>query len=103
MWAAFNIVMQIIEQPGRASDDGDGDLDAAGMNLAFRQGFMVGDYHWTIYGAILAAFGVAQVVWSNEGAVEPVQMLASPSRFKSPPMDRFEPRSSPSSVAADDI
>ncbi|MDB5424782.1 MAG: hypothetical protein JWQ29_2198 [Phenylobacterium sp.] len=36
-----------------------------GMNLAFRRGFMVGDYHWTIYGAILAALGIAQVVWSN--------------------------------------
>jgi hypothetical protein len=36
-----------------------------GLNLAFRVGFMVGDYHWTIYGAILAVFGVAQVVWSN--------------------------------------
>lgn len=36
-----------------------------GLNLAFRVGFMVGDYHWTIYGAILALVGVAQVVWSN--------------------------------------
>ena len=29
------------------------------------QGFMVGDLHWTIYGAILALVGVGQVVWSN--------------------------------------
>ena len=36
-----------------------------GQNLAFRRGFMVGDYHWTIYGAILAALGIAQVIWSN--------------------------------------
>lgn len=36
-----------------------------GLNLAFRVGFMVGDYHWTIYGAILALFGVGQVIWSN--------------------------------------
>jgi hypothetical protein len=36
-----------------------------GLNLAFRVGFMVGDYHWVIYGAILALFGIAQVVWSN--------------------------------------
>ncbi|MGC2461190.1 MAG: hypothetical protein WA446_09510 [Steroidobacteraceae bacterium] len=36
-----------------------------GLNLAFRVGFMVGDYHWTIYGTILALVGVAQVVWSN--------------------------------------
>jgi hypothetical protein len=26
---------------------------------------MVGDYHWTVYGAILALLGVGQVVWSN--------------------------------------
>jgi hypothetical protein len=36
-----------------------------GLNLAFRVGFMVGNYHWTIYGAILALVGVAQVVWTN--------------------------------------
>ncbi|HEY6451007.1 MAG TPA: hypothetical protein VIX87_00240 [Steroidobacteraceae bacterium] len=36
-----------------------------GLNLAFRVGFMVGDYHWTLYGAILALVGVAQIVWSN--------------------------------------
>ena len=36
-----------------------------GLNLAFKVGFMVGDPKWTLYGAILAAFGVAQVVWSN--------------------------------------
>ena len=36
-----------------------------GFNLVFRVGFMVGDYHWTIYGAMLALVGIAQVVWSN--------------------------------------
>ena len=38
-----------------------------GLNLAFRRGFMVGDYHWTIYGAILAtmAVGVSELIWSN--------------------------------------
>jgi hypothetical protein len=36
-----------------------------GLDLAFRVGFMVGDKHWTVYGAIMALFGVAQVVWSN--------------------------------------
>ena len=36
-----------------------------GLNLAFRVGFMVGDLHWTLYGAILALVGIAQVVWSN--------------------------------------
>lgn len=36
-----------------------------GLNLAFQQGFMVGDKHWTVYGTILALFGIAQVYWSN--------------------------------------
>jgi hypothetical protein len=36
-----------------------------GLDLAFRVGFMVGDYHWAIYGTILALLGVGQVIWSN--------------------------------------
>jgi hypothetical protein len=36
-----------------------------GLNIAFRVGFMVGDPHWVVYGAILAIVGIAQVVWSN--------------------------------------
>ncbi len=29
------------------------------------RGFMVSDWHWTLYGVILALFGVGQVIWSN--------------------------------------
>ena len=29
------------------------------------RGFMVGDLHWTLYGAILALVGIGQVVWSS--------------------------------------
>jgi hypothetical protein len=36
-----------------------------GLDLAFKVGFMVGDKHWVVYGAILALVGVAQAVWSN--------------------------------------
>ena len=32
---------------------------------AIMRGFMVGDPKWTLYGAILALFGIGQVVWSN--------------------------------------
>ena len=32
---------------------------------AIMQGFMVNDIRWTYYGAILAAVGVAQIVWTN--------------------------------------
>ena len=42
-----------------------------GLNLAFRVGFMVGDRHWTLYGAILALFGIAQVIWSNTRQLNP--------------------------------
>lgn len=41
-----------------------------GLDLAFRVGFMVGDYHWTIYGSLLAAVGIAQAIWSNTRQVE---------------------------------
>ena len=62
----FNIVMRIVSSLiGVAMILMGGVWMLQGLNLAFRVGFMVGDYHWTIYGAILALFGVAQVVWSN--------------------------------------
>ena len=32
---------------------------------AIMRGFMVGDWHWTLYGAFLALAGIGQVVWSN--------------------------------------
>ena len=32
---------------------------------AIMRGFMVSDWHWTLYGAILALFGIGQVIWSN--------------------------------------
>jgi hypothetical protein len=66
MWGIFNIVMRIV-----SSLIGIGMILMGvvwilqGLNLAFRVGFMVGDFHWTIYGAILALVGVAQLVWSN--------------------------------------
>jgi len=39
-----------------------------GLNRApppFNGGFMIGDPQWTVYGVILALFGIGQVVWSN--------------------------------------
>ena len=32
---------------------------------AIMRGFMVSDWHWTLYGVILALVGVGQVVWTN--------------------------------------
>jgi hypothetical protein len=62
----FNIVMRIVSSLiGVLMILMGGVWMLQGLNLAFRVGFMVGNYHWTIYGAILALVGIAQVVWSN--------------------------------------
>ncbi len=36
-----------------------------GLGIAFQVGFMAGAPQWAVYGAILAAVGVCQVIWSN--------------------------------------
>ena len=35
-----------------------------GLNLAFKMGFMVGDWHWTLYGAIAAIIALLHIVWT---------------------------------------
>ncbi len=66
MWNAFNVVMRIVSTLiGVLMACMGGIWMLQGLNLAFRVGFMVGDRRWVAYGAILAAVGVAQVVWSN--------------------------------------
>jgi hypothetical protein len=66
MWKPFNVVMRIVSTLlGLAIIFMGIVWMLQGLNLAFRVGFMVGDFHWTIYGAILALVGVAQVIWSN--------------------------------------
>lgn len=63
---AFNIAMRIVSSLiGLAMIAAGTVWMLQGLNLAFRVGFMVGDVHWTVYGAILALLGIAQVVWSN--------------------------------------
>jgi hypothetical protein len=66
MWRLFNIAMRIVSSLIGAAMICMGTIwILQGLNLAFRVGFMVGNFHWTIYGAILALVGIAQVVWSN--------------------------------------
>jgi hypothetical protein len=66
MWRVFNTVMRIVSSLIGIAIILTGVVwILQGLNLAFRVGFMVGSYHWTIYGAILALVGVAQVFWSN--------------------------------------
>jgi hypothetical protein len=36
-----------------------------GLGLAFQVGFMAGDKQWVLWGAVLAALGVCQIIWSN--------------------------------------
>lgn len=66
MIQAFNAVMRIVSSLlGIAMLLAGTVWMLQGLNLAFRVGFMVGDYHWTIYGALMALLGIAQLVWSN--------------------------------------
>lgn len=66
MWKTFDVVMRIVSSLIGVAMILMGIVwMLQGLNLAFRVGFMVGDYHWIIYGAILALVGVAQLVWSN--------------------------------------
>jgi len=73
MRSAFNIVMRIVSSLlGVLMIVLGGVWILQGQNLAFngpmmggQPSFMVGDPHWTLYGAILALLGIAQVIWSN--------------------------------------
>ncbi len=66
MWRVFNTIMRIVSSLiGLLLVAAGGIWMLQGLNLAFKTGFMVGDPKWTLYGAILALVGVAQIVWSN--------------------------------------
>jgi hypothetical protein len=66
MWRPFSMMMRIVSSLTGVAMILMGTVwILQGLNLAFRVGFMVGDVHWTIYGAILALLGIAEVVWSN--------------------------------------
>jgi len=69
MWPVFNKVMRVVSSLIGVVMVLMGTVwMLQGLNLAFRVGFMVGDPHWTLYGAILALVGIAKVVWSNTRA-----------------------------------
>ena len=66
MWRSFDITMRIVSSLLGLVMVAMGTVwMLQGLNLAFRVGFMVGDRRWTLYGAILALVGVAQLVWTN--------------------------------------
>ncbi len=69
---AFNAIMRIVSSLIGLAMTAVGVIwILQGLNLAFRVGFMVGDRRWTLYGAILALFGIAQIIWSNTRQVKP--------------------------------
>jgi hypothetical protein len=71
MRAAFNVMMRIVSTLLGVVLIAMGTIWVLqGLNLAFRVGFMVGDKHWVVYGAILALLGIAQVIWSNTRQVK---------------------------------
>jgi len=53
-----------------------------GLDLAFRVGFMVGNHHWTIYGAILAMLGIAQLIRSNATRAQALSISGQPSSHR---------------------
>lgn len=66
MWRSFDITMRIVSSLLGLVMVAVGTVwMLQGLNLAFRVGFMVGDRRWTLYGAILALVGIAQLVWTN--------------------------------------
>ncbi len=66
MWRVFNLVMRLVSTLLGLIMMGLGVVwILQGSNLAFKVGFMAGDWHWAIYGAIMFVFGVAQALWSN--------------------------------------
>jgi hypothetical protein len=66
MWRGFNVVMRILSTLIGVALILMGTLwMLQGLNLAFRVGFMVGDPHWTVYGALCALVGIGEVIWSN--------------------------------------
>jgi hypothetical protein len=71
MSRAFNTTMRVVSSLIGVAMIGMGTVwMLQGLNLAFRVGFMVGDYHWTIYGALLAIVGIAQIIWTNTRQVK---------------------------------
>ena len=66
MWKIFSGLMRLISSLLGLAMIGIGIIwILQGLNLAFRVGFMVGDRHWVLYGALLALVGVGQLLWSN--------------------------------------
>jgi hypothetical protein len=72
MRASFNVIMRIVSTLVGVLMFLMGTVWVLqGLNLAFRVGFMVGNKPWVAYGAILALFGIGQIIWTNTRQVTP--------------------------------
>ena len=66
MGSLFNLVMRIVSTLlGILMICLGGVWILQGFNIAFLDSFMAGDPKWALFGAILALFGIGQVIWSN--------------------------------------
>ena len=66
MGKLFNLVMRIVSTLlGLLMICLGGVWILQGFNIAFLDSFMAGDPKWALFGAILALFGIGQVIWSN--------------------------------------
>jgi hypothetical protein len=67
MGGLFNIVMRVVSTLiGLLMILGGCIWVLQGLDIAFQAGsFMAGDPQWAVWGAILALFGIGQVIWSN--------------------------------------
>jgi hypothetical protein len=65
MGTLFNVVMRIVSTLlGVLMVCLGGVWILQGLNVAFLDSFMAGDPKWALFGAILALFGIGQVIWS---------------------------------------
>jgi len=65
MGKLFSVVMQVVSTLiGLLMMCFGGVWILQGLEIAFLVGPMVGDRQWVLWGAILAAVGIGQVVWS---------------------------------------
>ena len=66
MGALFNVVMRIVSTLlGLLLIALGGIWILQGFGIAFLDSFMANELRWAFYGAILALFGIGQVIWSN--------------------------------------
>ena len=66
MGKLFNLVMRIVSTLlGLLMICLGGVWILQGFNIAFLDSFMAGDPKWALFGAIMALFGIGQLIWSN--------------------------------------